>query len=538
MKKIVLLAISLLIMTVSLSAQLKLAILPYDTMDSKSKTLKTQFEKIDIKKTFGADNYFELINAKQTAKTVKNAIGSQKLYEVSKDVIINIGNTLGADLVLSGTIGSVNSNTFNLNSKAYNVTSGNMTTLNLTVTKVSKDRRQLILGDLIPKIKAFYDNEKIKAKKIAIQNYDQQKLDQARTDFEKLYNNDNSDFESILYLARIAFEEKNYTKCEEWALKGIALNSDDEDLAKLLGSAYQNQDKFDEAAQALTPVAIKNNDTAVWYYIGNMFNGIQEFDKAITALNEAVKIDANHAQANYRLGLIYIQQDNFETALPYLEIAANAFPEDGLIIENLALAYKKTGNLLKSIENQEAVLVSNPDDHSLYLKLNNAYVAAGLEARENGENEQAITLFDNGIATLQKLELLNAENQILYISMSHTYNTKGDTKNAEISANRAIELDDTNYAPYLILGSIYFKKGSDEYNKFSDIEQKFSKAVGKEADRLKVEKDNAQQKAIQLFTRAKGFYGDALKRADPMREATIKNSIKEVENYIKISSKN
>ncbi|MBN2830293.1 MAG: tetratricopeptide repeat protein [Candidatus Cloacimonetes bacterium] len=539
MKKILLLTISLLIIITALFSQTTIAIFPYDAMDSSSKSLKTQFEKIDIPKTFGEDSYFKLIDNKEISKIMKSELGSAKLYETGKETITGMGATLNADLVLIGTISSLGNNNFSISTKIFNVSTQNISTVALNVNKVSKDRRDLIMTDLIPKIKAFFDTEKVKAMNIAIQNYEQKKLEIAKSNFEDIHRIDPNNFEAVSYLARIAFEEKDYAKCEEWAKLGLSMNPKSEDIARLLGGAYQNQGKLDEAAEALTPIAKANNDVDIWYYIGNMYATAQENDKAIQALNEAVKIDANHAQANYRLGLIYVSREDYSAALPCLEIAANAYPEDGAITEKLALAYKKTGNLLKSIENQESVLASNPNDYQLYLKLNNAYIAAGLELMAAGDKAQADLLFEKGIATLKKLEALNNENPLLYISLAHTYNTKGDIKNAEIAANKAIEIDSNNYASYMILAQIYFQKGSTEYNNFSELEMSFSKAMGKEADRLKIEKDNAQQKTIQLFNRSKEYYNDALAKAgDPMREASIRNSIKEVENYITSTSKN
>jgi tetratricopeptide (TPR) repeat protein len=414
-----------------------------------------------------------------------------------------------------------------------------MSSVNLKVSKVSKDRRESITTNLIPKIKNFFDTEKVKAMSIAIQNFEQKKLDMAKKNFEDIYRIDPTNFDALLYLTKISFELKDFDKCIEWAQKGLALVPTNEDIAKLLGSAYQNQGKLDEAAAALKPIAQANNDTTIWYYIGNMFATSKANDKAIEALNEVLKIEAEHAQANYRLGLIYVEKGDYAQALPYLEVAANAYPEDGLITEKLALAYKQTGNLLKSIENQEAVLAANPDNYSLYLKLNNSYIAAGLELTAAGDKGQADILFDKGIATLKKLEEINPDNLALYISLAHTYNTKGDIKNAEVAANKAIELDKENYAPYMILAQIYFQKGSIEYDNFANVEIQFSKAVGKEADRLKIEKDNLQQKTIQLFNKSKQYYNDALAKAgDPLRESNIRNSIKEVENYIISAGKN
>ncbi len=533
-KKIILLIISLVVVSATLLAQINIAILPYETMDSKCKTLKTQFEKIDIKKTFGADEGFNLINQKQVAKATKKAIGKKKIYELDKSIIIGLGQQLGADIVLTGTITSTGSD-FALSSKAYNVVSQSIKSIPLKVTKVSKDRRVLINSDLIPKIKEFFETESVKALDIAKQNYEAGKLDLAKNNFEDLHKKAPKNYEVIFYLSQIAFEQKDYVKCEEWARKGHELEPNDEPIAKLLAGSLRQLERYDDAAAILGPIAEKNSNASLWYYIGNMYKSANNAESAKEALHKAIELDNSHSQSNFLLGLIYVSEDDYESALPYLEVASMAHPEDELLAKNLGRAYRETGNLLKSIEHQEEVLKTEPNNYDLYYRLNKAYLSA---ADESTDDEQTKALYAKAVEILERLEALDSSNELLYITFAHTYNTINELKKAEASANKAIEMNASNVAPYMILAQIYFQKGTNEYNKFTDLELEFADAVGKKADDLKVQKDNAQKKTVSLFTQSKNYYNDALKNADPMREDSIKNSIKEVENYIRITSKN
>ncbi len=536
-KRIILLIISLVVVSATLFAQINIAIMPYEAMDSKCKTLKTQFEKIDIKKTFGEDSSFNVIDQKEVAKVAKESLNGKKSYEVDTPVILGVGSKLGADIVLTGTITTLG-NEFALNSKVYNVVSQSIKPINLKVTKVSKDRRELINSDLLPAIKQFFESESVKAFDIAKQNYENGKLDLAKQNFEDINKKSSSNFDAIFYLSQISFEQKDYAKCEEWARKGLELQPENESVAKLLGSSLQQLGRYDDAAAVLSPIATKNSNPDLWYYIGNMYKTANNAESAIEALNEAIKIDQNHSQSNFLLGLLYVSQDDYESALPFLEVAASAYPENELLGKNLARAYKETGNLLKSIEHQEEILKNEPNNYNLYYKLNTAYLSAAREADDNGDKELTQELYTKAIDILKSLEQLDSSNDILYITMAHTYNSMNELNKAEEAANKAIEMNPDNVAPYMILAQIYFQKGTNEYNRFTDIEVAFADAVGKKADELKTQKDNAQQKTIGLFNRAKSYYQDALKNADPMREESIKKSIKEVDNYITSTSKN
>jgi len=58
---------------------------------------------------------------------------------------------------------------------------------------------------------------------------------------------------------------------------------------------------------------------------------------------QAVELNPQLPFARYLLGLLYVDTDNFERAIPELEIAQKAFPKDGRLYLALASAYSRAG---------------------------------------------------------------------------------------------------------------------------------------------------------------------------------------------------
>jgi predicted Zn-dependent protease len=58
---------------------------------------------------------------------------------------------------------------------------------------------------------------------------------------------------------------------------------------------------------------------------------------------EAVKLNPRQPFAHYLLGLLYLDTDNYQKAIPELEIATKAFPKDARIFFALGSAYSRAG---------------------------------------------------------------------------------------------------------------------------------------------------------------------------------------------------
>ena len=79
---------------------------------------------------------------------------------------------------------------------------------------------------------------------------------------------------------------------------------------------------------------------------------------------EIIKIDPQNTLANYRLGLIFYNSGDFQTALKYLEKVVNLYPFDYESMVLFAWTNLKTGKLREAEILFKKVLLIKPDDDS------------------------------------------------------------------------------------------------------------------------------------------------------------------------------
>jgi Predicted membrane protein/domain len=89
-------------------------------------------------------------------------------------------------------------------------------------------------------------------------------------------------------------------------------------------------------------------------------------DKALLEYQKAVKIDPNFIQAKLKLGKIYINLENYQSAIPYLEEVVNKIPLCGTCWLDLGEAYLRYGAKTKAKEALEtAKYLLNKDNKNL-----------------------------------------------------------------------------------------------------------------------------------------------------------------------------
>jgi uncharacterized RDD family membrane protein YckC/Flp pilus assembly protein TadD len=89
-------------------------------------------------------------------------------------------------------------------------------------------------------------------------------------------------------------------------------------------------------------------------------------DKALLEYQKAVKIDPNFIQAKLKLGGIYINLKNYQSAIPYLEEVVNKIPLCGICWLDLGEAYLRYGAKTKAKEALEtAKSLLNKDNKNL-----------------------------------------------------------------------------------------------------------------------------------------------------------------------------
>lgn len=90
------------------------------------------------------------------------------------------------------------------------------------------------------------------------------------------------------------------------------------------------------------------------------FVNTEEYDKAIELLNKVVKAEPQNAAASINLALVYKKQGNLKQAEDSLKVALTAEPENPVANNEYALLYRKTGRFAEARALYEKTLEKYP----------------------------------------------------------------------------------------------------------------------------------------------------------------------------------
>jgi phage-related minor tail protein len=122
---------------------------------------------------------------------------------------------------------------------------------------------------------------------------------------------------------------------------------------------------------------------------------------------------------------------------------------------------------------------------------------------------------------------------MVYLNLAAIYLSQKKNNEAETNANTALAKNPSLYQPYVILASVSQSKGTDQYNRFADLEKQAQSAVGKKANQLKKDRDAAKASALSSLRKAKEQLEAARARtSDTSALSDINSRISTINNLI------
>jgi len=124
---------------------------------------------------------------------------------------------------------------------------------------------------------------------------------------------------------------------------------------------------------------IKPDEAQSYIMLSTCNHNAGNTDKSENYILKAVKLSPNDAKANLTAGRIFMQKQEFETALPYIQKAVELEPSNTKSIRNLAQIYYDIGQLEKSIQTYEVAIDKETDREvkaDLYFNLGILYTKA------------------------------------------------------------------------------------------------------------------------------------------------------------------
>jgi tetratricopeptide (TPR) repeat protein len=165
-------------------------------------------------------------------------------------------------------------------------------------------------------------------------------------------------------------------------------------LAKGRGASHtraayaMNYGRYEYAATAFQRIADEHpDDPWAWVNIGLARLALGEDDKATAALEQAVKIDPNHLQANLHLGTVYARDGRYPEAIERLQTVLRNDPGELEASFQLADALIEVGRYEDAVGELEKVVRGNPGKAA-------AHVQLGMALSWSGRHEEALRTLD------------------------------------------------------------------------------------------------------------------------------------------------
>jgi len=511
----------------------KVAILPIKAMDSPSKYIQKMLTVRDLAYAFSSHPKYELQNMESVAAEFKMS-GYKDVDDLELEDMKELATLTKCDVLAMGNITDVNGSVFAVAMRLYSARTGELRQLNFNLQKMKEDRWKTLDTALIGDLDKFVS-----------------------TEVDKIYN-----------IAMNFYAAGNYSESEKSLKMAMGLNPDLKDAQYYLGATYFKMGKIDLAVQNLEAnlakdpqhqqtlymlmdiydqtkqplkrlavmekLATLNEDEELWLAIANLYAEQNNNAKAESALRSAIALKEDYAQAHLRLALLLYDQERYNDAIIPLEYTFDRFPENELVSRRLAVAYQKTNRLGDAVAKYEQLIKNNPNNVQAYLSVTNLYRTQAADATDP---KIVAEIQQKAINTMNELKKVQPDNALAYLNLATIYLSQSKFSEVESNATQASQKDPTLYLPFVYLGTVSQNKGTTEYNRFAELEQKAAKAVGKQANQLKKDRDNARSAANSHFRKAAEYLNAAKTRAsEPETINDINNRLNAVNQLISRSS--
>ncbi|PKN75581.1 MAG: hypothetical protein CVU49_02465 [Candidatus Cloacimonetes bacterium HGW-Cloacimonetes-2] len=501
MKKLVLMTIVMMMaVTGALFAQTvtKVAILPVKAVDSNSRYIKNILTKRDFRITFEQHEQYQLLDMKAVERGFKQT-GYRDVEGLEPEEMDEVAVALGADLLILGNVSTVNSSTFRVSLRLYSPKSKELRQMNFAVVKDRRTRWATLNTDFMSQIDQFITNEVQKMYDIALNLYVQENYTEAERTLTNVLSLDADKKEAHYTLGSVYFKTNRYPQAVTSLNRAAELDTAYIQPLYTLIEVYEASNQPIERIGVMSRIAEKNQDEELWFNIGNLWAENGNVPKAVESFRKAIAINPEYAVAQYRLAFILYDQGNFSEAIEHLEFAYNQYPDNDLIARRLAMAYQRSGRIDDAIARYEQAIAANPTSTQAYLNVVSLY---RIKASEAGSAAVTAEMNQKAIDLMNRLKNADPNNALAYLNLASIYLGSNRNNEAETNANLAISKDPSLYLSYVILATIAQTRGTESYNRFVDLEQRASQAVGRQATNLRRDRDAAKTQANTQFRRA------------------------------------
>jgi len=508
----------------------KVAILPLKAADSASRNVVKIMSIRDLGLAFQAHPQYALLDMDTVAKQFKESGYDSNVDALEKEQLLQMTKLTGSDVVIIGNVSEGRQGLFTVNTRFYSSRSDELKQHTFNVVNNRDQRLAALQEDFMPELDKFISNEVDKLLNIAVQNYVTQKYDDAERGFNTVIGLNPDKADAYYYLGATYYKQEKYALAEQKLEKAMQLNAEDQRPQLMLIEMYEITKQNEKRLQLMESIAAKSEDEELWLAIGNLHDEVGNKAKAKEAFLNSLRINPDYTQAIIRLSFMLYDEGDYQGAIPQLEKAAELFPDNELVSDRLAASYFKANRLSEAITRYENIIKNDPQNLQSYLAVAGLYRIQAGESRDSKVINEYNT---KAINALNQAKKIDPENAMVYLNLGAIYLSQKKNNEAETNANTALAKNPSLYQPYVILASVSQSKGTDQYNRFADLEKQASTAVGKKANQLKKDRDAAKASALSFLRKSKEQLEAARARtSDASALADINSRISTINNMI------
>jgi tetratricopeptide (TPR) repeat protein len=476
----------------------KVAFLPLKTMDARSRNVRKILTVRDLEYVFSEYPQYELMDLEEVAREY-NDFRFPDVDDIDLDEMLEVAQATNANLLILGNIASLRSDLFAMNLRLFSARTNELRQLNFNISNLKNQRWKQLDESLMGAIDSFISTEVDRIFNLATNFYAGANYAEAEKQLQTAIGLDPENVDAYYYLGATYFRTERYALAETSFNKVLELNPESYQTLVMMNEMYEKTGDNMKRIATMERIADMNDDEELWLVIGNLYAEAGEMTKAEAAFNSALALDEESPIVKTRLAFLLFDQERYADALPYLESAYDSFPENDLISRRLAVSYQRSGRMADAIARYEGLIRANPNNVNAYLNVVSLYRNQATEATDQATKD---AMNAKAIETMNQLIRISPNNAMPYLNLASIYLAQGNNNAAETNANATIQRDPGLYQPYLILATVSQSKGTNEYNRFVDLERRAAAAVGRQATTLSRDRDAAKAAANNHFRTA------------------------------------
>lgn len=500
----------------------KVAILPLKTLDSPSRYIQKILTVRDLNLLFDQHAKYELLDMNTVAVQYKTT-GFNDVDDLELEDVKEIAQVVPADVYIMGNISEARSGLYSMSLRMIGTRSEEWKQISFNVGKEKTTRLKALEDNLMKELDGYISNEMDKIFGIAANYYVSKNYAEAEKALKTVIGLSPEKREAYIYLANTYAATQKNDLAEQNYLKALELDPNDQQLQVTLINFYESTGQGQKRIVLMEQKAEKEQDAELWFAIGNTYSQNGNNAKAKESFRKALAIDPNYSTAVVRLGFMLYDEENYVEAIPLLEKAFDAAPDNDIIGRRLAISYQKSNRLDQAIARYEGLIKNDPNNVQAYLNVVSLYRT---QAAEAADPKVAADLNQKAIGTMNALKAIDPENPYVYLNLAAIYLAQNNYTEAETNANAVISRNPNLYQAYIVLATVLQTRGTEQYNRYIDLDNQASKAVGKKAEQLRKDRDAARNNANALLRRA----DEHLKTA--RSKATEEEAIADINNRI------